>query len=141
MRDSGSLRTRPVGRPSQTRVKRFYEDFQYRAQSREEERRVIARIEWYPGKLFNRVGFIVTNLPMEPDRVVRFHNQRGVAGQHIKEGRYAFRWTRLSCERFRDNEVRLRLHALACNLATLPRGIKLPETMADGSLTSPSNSS
>ena len=40
-----------------------------------------------------------------------------------------------------DRTDTLRLHALACNLATLPRGIKLPETMADGSLTSPSNSS
>ena len=92
---------------------------------------MIARIEWHPGELFPRVGFIVTDLPMEPDRVVRFHNQRGAARQHIKEGKYAFRWTRLSCGRFRDNEVRLQLHALACNLATFLRGIKLPETMAD----------
>ena len=112
--------TRPVGRPSRTRVKRFYEDFQYQAQSREDERRVIAKIEWHPGELVPRLGFIVTNLPMDPDRVVRFCNQRGTAGQHIKEGKYAVRWTRLSCKRFRDNEVRLQLHTLACNLATLP---------------------
>jgi len=112
--------TRPVGRPSLTKIKRFYEDFHYQAQSWEEERRVIAKIEWHPGELFPRVGFIVTNLPMEPDWVVRFYNQRGTAEQHIKEGKYTFRWTRLSCKRFRDNEVRLQLHALACNLATLP---------------------
>jgi hypothetical protein len=71
------------------------------------KRRVIAKIELHPGKLFPRVGFIVTNLPMEPDCVVRFYNQRGTAEQHIKEGKYAFRWTRPSCKRFRDNEVRL----------------------------------
>jgi hypothetical protein len=59
------------------------------------------------------VGFIVTNLPMEPEWVVRFYNQSGTAEQHIKEGNYAFRWTRLSYKRFRDNEVRLQLHALA----------------------------
>lgn len=100
------------------------------------ERRVIARIEWHPGELFPRVGFIVTNLSMEPDWVMRFYNQRGTAEQHINEGKYAFRWTRLSCRRFRDNEVRLHLHALAYNLATFLRGIKLPETMADWSLTS-----
>jgi hypothetical protein len=46
------------------------------------------------------------------------------------------RWTRLSCRRFRDNEVRLQLHALAYNLATFLRCIELPETMADWSLTS-----
>ncbi|MEY4890962.1 MAG: hypothetical protein RIQ75_2092 [Pseudomonadota bacterium] len=128
--------TRPVGRPSQTKVKRFYEDFQYQAASWGEPRRVIAKIEWHPGELFPKVGFIVTNLPMDPDWVARFYNQRGTAEQHIKEGKYAFSWTRLSCKRFRDNEVRLQLHALAYNLATFLRCIELPEEMAQWSLTS-----
>ena len=128
--------TRPVGRPSLTKVKRFFEDFQYPAQSWDKERRVIAKIEWHPGELFPRVGFIVTNLAVEPDWVVRFFNQRGTAEQHIKEGKYAFHWTRLSCRKFRDNEVRLQLHALAYNLATFLRCIELPEAMADWSLTS-----
>ena len=73
---------------------------------------------------------------MEPDEVTRFYNRRGTAEQHIKEGKYAFHWTRLSCKRFRDNEVRLQLHALAYNLATFLRCIELPEVMADWSLTS-----
>ena len=128
--------TRPVGRPSKTKVKRFYEEFQYQAASWGKERRVIAKIEWHPGELFPKVGFIVTNLPMEPDEVTRFYNRRGTAEQHIKEGKYAFRWTRLSCKRFRDNEVRLQLHALAYNLATFLRHLELPEAMADWSLTS-----
>jgi hypothetical protein len=96
---------------------------------------VIAKIEWHPGELFPRVGFIVTNLPMEPDCVVRFYNQRGTAEQHLKKGEYAFHWTRLSCRRFRDNEVWLQLHALAYNLATFLRCIELPEALADWSLT------
>ncbi len=125
-----------MGRPSQTKVKRFYEAFYYQAQSWESERRVIAKIEWPPGELFPRVGFIVTNLPMEPDWVVQFYNQRGTAEQHIKEGKYAFRWARLSCKRFHDNEVRLQLHALAYNLGTFLRCIELPEAMAGWSLTS-----
>ena len=50
------------------------------------------------------------------DRVVRLHNRRGTAEQHIKEGKHAFRWTGLSRRRFRDNEVQL--HALACHLAS-----------------------
>ena len=62
------------------------------------------------------------------------------AEQHIKEGKHAFRWTRLSCKRFRDNEVRLQLHALAYNLANFLRCIELPEAMADWSLTSCSSS-
>ena len=53
-----------------------------------------------------------------------------------KEGKSAFRWTRLSCRKFRDNEVRLQLHTLAYNLATSLRCIELPEAMANWSLTS-----
>ena len=34
--------TRPVGRPSLTKVKRFFEDFEYQAASWDKERRVIA---------------------------------------------------------------------------------------------------
>ncbi len=30
---------------------------------------------------------------------------RGPTERQIKEGKYAFRWTRLPCKRFRDNEV------------------------------------
>jgi hypothetical protein len=128
--------TRPVGRPSLTKVKRFHEDFQYQAASWGNPRRVIAKIEWHPGELFPRVGFIVTNLPLDPDWVVRFYNQRVTAEQDIKEGKYAFRWTRLSCKKFRDNEVRLQLHALAYNLVAFLRCINLPEAMANWSLTS-----
>ena len=128
--------TRPVGRPSRTKVKRLYEDFEYQAASWDKPRRVIAKIEWHPGELFPRVGFIVTNLPMEPEEIIRFYNQRGTAEQHIKEGKYAFHWTRLSCRRFHDNAVRLQLHALAYNLATFLRRLELPEAMADWSLTS-----
>jgi hypothetical protein len=52
-------------------------------------------------------AFIVTN-PQLPNRaVVRFYNKRGTAEQWIKEGKQAADWTRLSCHRFRANEVRL----------------------------------
>ncbi len=88
------------------------------------------------GELFPRVGFIVINLPMGQDWVVRFYNRRGTAQQHIKEGKYAFHWTRLSCRKLRDNEVSLQLHALAYNLATFLRCIDLPKAIADWSLTS-----
>jgi hypothetical protein len=88
------------------------------------------------GELFPRVGFIVINLPMGQDWVVRSYNRRGTAQQHIKEGKYAFHWTRLSCRKLRDSEVRLQLHALAYNLATFLRCIELPEEMAQWSLTS-----
>ena len=47
--------------------------------------------------------------------MVRFYNKRGTAEQWIKEGKQATHWTRLSCHRFRANEVRLQLSVLAYN--------------------------
>jgi len=86
-----------VGRPP-NHVRRLYGDFEYQAASWDEPRRVVAKVEWHPGELFPRVGFVVTNLPMDPDWIIRFYNQRGTAEQHIKEGKQAINWTRLSCK-------------------------------------------
>ncbi len=76
------------------------------------------------------------SLPFAPKELFKFYNQRGTAERHIKEGKTAITWTRLSCKRFRDNEVRLQLHALAYNLGVFLQGVDLPEEMADWSLTS-----
>jgi hypothetical protein len=85
--------------------------------------------------LYPRVGFIVTNLTRPAKRVVRFYNGRGTAEQHIKEGKNALRWTRLSCHAFRHNAVRLQLHALAYNLANFLRTLALPQEIEHWSLT------
>ena len=69
-------------------------------------------------------------------RVVAFYNQRGTAEQHIKEGKNAIKWTRLSCQKFRNNEVRLQLHALAYNLGNFMRTLALPDAVEQWSLTS-----
>ena len=68
--------------------------------------------------MFSLAGFIVTNLPNEPDSCAYFDIRQGTAQRHIKEGEHTLHWTRLSCRRFRDSEVRLQLHTLAHNLAT-----------------------
>jgi hypothetical protein len=57
------------------------------------------------------------------------------AEQFIKEGKNAIKWTRLSCRKFRNNEVRLQLHALAYNLANFMRTLALPEEVEHWSLT------
>ncbi len=45
---------------------------------------MVAKVEWYPGELHPRVGFIVTNLSRSAERVTWFYNQRGKAEQYIK---------------------------------------------------------
>jgi hypothetical protein len=99
-------------------------------------RRVVAKVQWYPGELYPRVGFIVTNMTTPAERIVAFYNQRGTAEQWIKEGKTAVKWTRLSCCSFAANSVRLQLHALAYNLANFIRTLALPEAVKQWSLTS-----
>ena len=70
-----------------------------------------------------------------PERVTLFYNQRGTAEQHIKEGKNAITWTRLSCRRFAANAVRLQLHVLAYNLANFLRTLTLPEAVSHWSMT------
>ena len=68
--------------------------------------------------------------------VVRFYNKRGTAEQWIKEGKQAVKMTRLSCHRFRANEVRLWLSVIAYNLGNLWRRLALPTRIGNWSLTS-----
>ena len=129
------LLTRPRGRPSYAPLVR-YRSFHYQAASWDRPRRVIAKVEHHLGELFPRVGFIVTTLTGTNRAVVHFYNQRGTAEQWIKEGKEAIHWTRLSCHRFRANEVRLLLGVIAYNLGNLLRRLALPLAIQSWSLTS-----
>ncbi len=129
------LTKRGPGRPP-NHVVRQYTSFHYRAKSWLKPRRVVAKVEFHPGELFPTVGFIVTNCSLPNERVLEFYQGRGTAEQHIKEGKYALKWTRLSCTRFSANAVRLQLHALAYNLANFLRTLATPELIERWSLTS-----
>src|SRR5215204_3373889 len=65
------LLTRPVGRPPR-KPQVFFASFTYQAQSWAKPRRVVAKVEWHPGELYPRVGFIVTNLTRPAERIVKF---------------------------------------------------------------------
>src|ERR1700726_2929352 len=129
------LLKRPVGRPPQE-VRRYYSSFSYQAGSWSKPRRVVAKVEWHPGELYPRVGFIVTNLARPAERVVAFYNNRGTCEQWIKEGKGAIKWTRLSCRSFAANAVRLQLHVLAYNLGNFMQTLAMPKTAEPWSITS-----
>jgi hypothetical protein len=131
----GYLLKRPVGRPPHE-VRRYYSSFSYQAKSWNKPRRVVAKVDWHPGELYPRVGFIVTNLARSPERVVAFYNQRGTAEQWIKKGKDAIKWTRLSCRSFPANAVRIQLNALAYNLSNFMRTLAVPRCRDRCSLTS-----
>ncbi len=134
-RDIAELVPRPVGRPSKKPLVE-YKGFLYQAAGWKTARRVVAKVEHHLGELYPRVGFIVTNLTLPSRAVVRFYNKRGTAEQWIKEGKQAVKMTRLSCHRFRSNEVRLWLSVIAYNLGNLWRRLVLPQRIGNWSLTS-----
>ena len=156
-RDIAELLMRPVGRPSHKPVV-CYQGFLYQAASCKTARRVVAKVEFRAGELFPRVGFIMTNLETDIGRwcasttslttpavsrnswfvffFLLAHPQAGYAEQWIKEGKQALKMTRLSCHRFRSNEVRLGLSMLAYNLGNLWRRLALAKGIENWSLTS-----
>ena len=134
-RDIAELLTWAVGRPSLKPVI-WCKSLLYQAASWKTARRVVAKVEFHFGELFPKVGFIVTNLETDSRAVVQFYNKRGTAEQWIKEGKQAVKMTRLSCHRFRSNEVRLWLSLIAYNLGSLWRRLVLPRRIDNWSLTS-----
>ena len=58
-----------------------------------------------------------------------------LSGRIVEQETPAIKWTRLSCRKFRNNEVRLQLHALAYNLANFMRTLALPKEVEHWSLT------
>jgi hypothetical protein len=57
----------------------WYKCFLYQGATWKMAQRVVANVEFHFGKLFPRVGFMVTNLLLSRT-VVRFYNKRGTAG-------------------------------------------------------------
>ena len=134
-RDINELLTRPVGRPGHKPVV-WYRGVLYQATGWGTARGVVAKVEFHFGELFPRVRFIVTDLETGSRAVVRFYNKRGTAEQWIEEGKQAVKMTRLSCHRFRSNQVRLWLSPIAYNLGNLWRRLVLPRKIDNWSLTS-----
>jgi Transposase DDE domain group 1 len=124
-----------VGRPRDTPVV-WYKSLLYQAASWKTARRIVAKVACHRGELFPRVGFMVTNLETDSRAVVRVYNTRGTAEPWIKAGKQAVKMTRLSCHRFRSNEVCLWLSGIADNLGNLWRRLVRPKRIEQWSLTS-----
>jgi len=81
-------------------------------------------------------GHVVATVNSRTYSLILVDRFRGTAEQWIKEGKEATHWTRLSCHRFRANEVRLLLGVIAYNLGNLLRRLALPPAIQSWSLTS-----
>ena len=123
-------------------VRRYYASFSNQAQSWKKPRRVVAKVEWHPGELYPRVGFIVTNLAPPAERVGPSTTSAAPASNGSKtsngskKGRQRSRGRACQCRSFAANAVRLQLHALAYNLGNFMRPLAMPAAAEPWSLTS-----
>ena len=99
-------------------------EFDYAADSWDGERRVITRLEY--GAQGNNPRFVVTNVQGQASALYdELYCQRGEAENRIKETQLDLFGTRASCHKFRANQFRLLLAALAYTLMQRLRTLAL----------------
>lgn len=106
-----------------------YGEFLYQANSWEYPRRVVFKIEKPYGQLVHLYTFIVTNMDMEPYRILQFYCGRGKMENFIKECKNGFDFKAVSSHSKIINANRMRLHMLAYNLFNWFRRLVLPTNM------------
>lgn len=106
---------------------RAIHEFRYAADSWNQERRVVTRLEF--GSLGINPRFIVTNLDMPAHALYDdLYCQRGEAENRIKEVQLDLFGTRASCQKFLANWLRLMFAALSYTLMQRLRELALQQT-------------
>lgn len=106
-----------------------YGEFMYRANTWEEPRRVVFKIEKPYGQLTHLYTFVVTNMESAPEELIQFYCKRGTMENLIKEGKSGFDFSNVSSHKRIVNANRLQIHILAYNLFNWFRRIVLPASM------------
>lgn len=107
----------------------LYREFLYQADSWDQPRRVVVKMERPAGELFFQFTFIVTNMTVSPKNVLRFYFQRGHMENFIKEAKNGFACDKMSSTDFDTNVMKLQLAMLAYNFNNWLRRLCLPEPM------------
>jgi len=106
-----------------------YGEFYYKAGSWDYPRRVVYKIEKPTDQIVHMNTFIVTNMELDPERLIMFYCNRGHMENYIKEGKNGFDFGAVSSRSETVNANRLQIHALAYNLFNLFRRLVLPKEM------------
>ena len=107
----------------------IYGEFEYKAATWRQPRRVCFKIEKPAGQMTHLFTFIVTNMVSIPRCVVQFYCERGGMENFIKESKNDFDFSAVSSSSFTVNENRLLAHALAYNIFNWFRRLVLPAKM------------
>lgn len=106
-----------------------YGEFQYAASSWGYPRRIAVKVEKPSGQLVYMHTFIVTNMDLKPEDIIRFYCNRGRMENFIKESKNGFDMDTMSSHSMTVNENRMQLSVLAYNLFNWFRRLVLPESM------------
>ena len=106
----------------------IYGEFMYKASSWKKERRVVVKLEKPEGQMLYNYTFIVTNMTLFPEDVVKFYCNRGTMENFIKEGKLGLAFDKMSSSDFVANANKLQETVLAYNLNNWFRNICLDKT-------------
>lgn len=106
-----------------------YGEFYYQAGSWKYPRRVVVKVEKPTGQMLYMYTFIVTNMDLSPESLVRFYCNRGCMENFIKESKNGFDFDSMSSQSKLINSNRLQISMLAYNLVNWFKRLVLPAKM------------
>lgn len=93
-----------------------YGEFEYKASTWDESRRVVVKIEKPEGQMCHNYTFVVTNMTVSAEDVINFYSNRGTMENFIKEGKNGFAFDKMSSTNYLANANKLQQMVLAYNL-------------------------
>ncbi|WKY46426.1 IS1380 family transposase [Eubacteriaceae bacterium ES3] len=106
-----------------------YDEFYYKAGKWEYPRRVVVKVEKPCNQFTIQHSFIVTNMDLKPEEILRYYRNRGTMENFIKESKSGFGFASTGSKSKVVNANRLQLHVLAYNLFNCFRRLVLPKSM------------
>ena len=109
----------------------IYGEFEYKAATWRQPRRVCFKIEKPASQMTHLFTFIVTNMISIPRCVVQFYCDRGGMENLIKESKNDFDFSAVSSSSFTVNENRLLAHALPITFSNGSAALSSPKILHD----------
>lgn len=106
-----------------------YDEFLYAASSWEHPRRVVVKAEKPDNQMIYMITFIVTNMSLSAEDVVKYYCNRGTMENFIKESKNGFNFDSMSSHSKLVNANRLQISMLAYNLFNWFKRLVLPVKM------------
>lgn len=106
-----------------------YTEFMYAADSWAYPRRIVCKIEKPYGVMVPNYTFIVTNMELAAQDILRFYCNRGTMENMIKEAKLGFHMNAMPNHDFITNQNRLQINMLTYNIFNWFRRMVLPKKM------------